>query len=91
MSSRVTLAGKARSASRPVINPSIITIAVTIATVIEFVITSIANVSRPHIAGGFGCSLDEVTWIVTTYLVVNSVVQPMTRGSPVPSLPQAFL
>jgi DHA2 family multidrug resistance protein len=40
--------------------------------------TSIANVSLPYIAGGLGRSYDEVTWILTTYLVANAVVLPMS-------------
>lgn len=44
----------------------------------ELLDTSIANVSLPYIAGGFGRSFDEVTWILTTYLVANAVVLPMS-------------
>ncbi len=44
----------------------------------ELLDTSIANVSLPHIAGGLGRSFDEVTWILTTYLVANAVVLPMS-------------
>ena len=42
----------------------------------ELLDTSIANVSLPYIAGGLGRSYDEVTWILTTYLVANAVVLP---------------
>ncbi len=38
----------------------------------------VANVSLPHIAGGLGRSYDEVTWILTTYLVANAVILPMS-------------
>ncbi len=44
----------------------------------ELLDTSIANVSLPHIAGGLGRSFDEVTWVLTTYLVANAVVLPMS-------------
>jgi len=44
----------------------------------ELLDTSIANVALPHIAGGLGRSYDEVTWILTTYLVANAVVLPMS-------------
>jgi DHA2 family multidrug resistance protein len=57
------------------INPWVIALTVTIAT---FMDTSIANVSLPYIAGGLGRSYDEVTWILTTYLVANAVVLPMS-------------
>lgn len=64
--------------SRPAVNPWIVTITVTLATFMELLDTSIANVALPHIAGGLGRSYDEVTWILTTYLVANAVVLPMS-------------
>ena len=51
---------------------------VTLATFMELLDTSIANVSLPYIGGGLGRSFDEVTWILTTYLVANAVVLPMS-------------
>lgn len=59
-------------------NPWIIALTVTLATFMELLDTSIANVSLPYIAGGLGRSYDEVTWILTTYLVANAVVLPMS-------------
>jgi DHA2 family multidrug resistance protein len=56
----------------------VIALTVTLATFMEFLDTSIANVSLPYIAGGLGRSYDEVTWILTTYLVANAVVLPMS-------------
>jgi len=44
----------------------------------ELLDTSIANVSLPHIAGGLGTSLDEATWVLTSYLVANAVVLPLS-------------
>ena len=64
-------------AARP-INPWVIALTVTLATFMELLDTSIANVSLPYIAGGLGRSFDEVTWILTTYLVANAVVLPMS-------------
>jgi DHA2 family multidrug resistance protein len=64
--------------ARPVINPWVIALTVTLATFMELLDTSIANVSLPYIAGGLGRSYDEVTWILTTYLVANAVVLPMS-------------
>jgi DHA2 family multidrug resistance protein len=64
--------------TRPLINPWIVALTVTIATFMELLDTSIANVSLPYIAGGLGRSYDEVTWILTTYLVANAVVLPMS-------------
>src|SRR4051794_32043576 len=64
--------------AKPVINPWFIAVTVTLATFMELLDTSIANVSLPYIGGGLGRSYDEVTWILTTYLVANAVVLPMS-------------
>ncbi len=71
-------AAPSRASSRPVVNPWVIALTVTLATFMELLDTSIANVSLPYIAGGLGRSYDEVTWILTTYLVANAVVLPMS-------------
>src|SRR6201995_107333 len=62
----------------PAINPWFIAFAVTLAAFMELLDTSIANVALPYIGGGLGRSYDEVTWILTTYLVANAVVLPMS-------------
>ena len=64
--------------ARKAVNPWVVALTVTLATFMELLDTSIANVSLPHIAGGLGRSFDEVTWILTTYLVANAVVLPMS-------------
>ena len=56
------------------VNPSLIAVTVTLATLMELLDTAIANVSLPHIAGGLATSYDESTWVVTSYLVANAVV-----------------
>ena len=63
------------SSPKPV-NPWLIAVAVTLAAFMETLDTSIANVALPYIGGGLGRSYDEVTWILTTYLVANAVVLP---------------
>ena len=63
---------------KPAVNPWLIAVTVTLATFMELLDTSIANVSLPYIGGGLGRSYDEVTWILTTYLVANAVVLPMS-------------
>lgn len=63
---------------RPLVNPWVIALTVTLATFMELLDTSIANVSLPYIAGGLGRSYDEVTWILTTYLVANAVILPLS-------------
>jgi MFS transporter, DHA2 family, multidrug resistance protein len=72
------LVGRPAAVARPAINPWVIALTVTLATFMELLDTSIANVSLPYIAGGLGRSYDEVTWILTTYLVANAVVLPMS-------------
>jgi DHA2 family multidrug resistance protein len=59
-------------------NRWIIALVVTLATFMELLDTSIANVSLPHIAGGLGTSYDESTWVLTSYLVSNAIVLPMS-------------
>ncbi len=60
------------------INPWIIAVVVTMATFMELLDTTIANVALPHIAGGLSSGLDESTWILTSYLVANAVVLPLS-------------
>ena len=62
----------------PTINPWLIAITVTLATFMELLDTAIANVSLPHIAGGLATSYDESTWVLTSYLVANAVVLPLS-------------
>src|ERR1700745_682296 len=66
------------AAARPAINPWIIAITVTLATFMELLDTAIANVALPHIAGGLAVSYDESTWVLTSYLVANAVVLPLS-------------
>src|SRR5271167_3214578 len=60
------------------INPWVIAITVTLATFMEVLDTSIANVALPHIGGNMGASSDESTWVLTSYLVSNAIVLPIT-------------
>ena len=70
--------GSDQTIAKPAVNPWFIAFTVTLATFMELLDTSIANVSLPYIGGGLGRSYDEVTWILTTYLVANAVVLPMS-------------
>jgi MFS transporter, DHA2 family, multidrug resistance protein len=63
---------------RPAVNPWIIAITVTLATFMEVLDTSIANVALPHIAGGLSAGQDESTWVLTSYLVSNAIVLPLS-------------
>jgi MFS transporter, DHA2 family, multidrug resistance protein len=60
------------------VNPWWVGITVTLATFMELLDTSIANVALPHIAGGLGTSLDEATWVLTSYLVANAIILPLS-------------
>src|SRR6266536_1644710 len=64
--------------STRVVNPWLIAIVVTMATFMELLDTAIANVSLPHIAGGLAATYDESTWVLTSYLVANAVVLPLS-------------
>ncbi|HEX4039477.1 MAG TPA: DHA2 family efflux MFS transporter permease subunit [Acidobacteriaceae bacterium] len=61
---------------KPKHNPWAVALTVTLATFMEVLDTSIANVAIPHIAGGLGASQDEATWVLTSYLVSNAVILP---------------
>src|ERR1700679_2474368 len=63
---------------RPKFNPWIVALTVTLATFMEVLDTSIANVALPHIAGGLSASQDESTWVLTSYLVSNAVILPIS-------------
>ena len=63
---------------RPRHNPWAIALTVTLATFMEVLDTSIANVALPHIAGSLGASQEEATWVLTSYLVSSAVVLPIS-------------
>jgi len=64
--------------AQPQINPWLIAIAVMSSTFMEVLDTTVVNVSLPHIAGNLSASTDEATWTLTSYLVANAIVLPMT-------------
>lgn len=61
-----------------VFNPWIIALVVTMGTFMEVLDTSIANVALPHIAGSLAASQDESTWVLTSYLVANAIILPIS-------------
>ncbi len=63
---------------RPRVNPWWIALAVMLATFMEVLDTSIASVALPYIAGNLGASRDEATWVLTSYLVSNAIVLPVS-------------
>src|SRR6201997_2013317 len=56
------------------VNPWLIAVVVALASFMEVLDTTIANVALPYIAGGMGVSEDEASWVVTTYLVANAII-----------------
>jgi MFS transporter, DHA2 family, multidrug resistance protein len=66
------------AAEHKAVNPWIVAIAVMFATFMEVLDTTVVNVSLPHIAGNLSATIDESTWVLTSYLVANAIVLPMT-------------
>ena len=66
------------SASEQPVNPWLIAVVVSLAAFMEVLDTSIANVALPHIAGDLGASSDESTWVLTSYLVSNAIILPVS-------------
>jgi DHA2 family multidrug resistance protein len=62
----------------PSFNPWLIAISVMLATVMEVLDTSVANVALPHIAGNLSATTEEATWVLTSYLISNAIVLPAT-------------
>src|SRR6266571_7977502 len=67
-----------RDTSLREVNPWIIVIAVMISTFMEVLDTTVVNVSLPHIAGNLSATPDEATWALTSYLVANAIILPLT-------------
>ena len=60
------------------VNPWIVAIAVMFATFMEVLDTTVVNVSLPHIASSLAATTEEATWALTSYLVANAIILPMT-------------
>src|SRR6202167_1781620 len=76
--SATVLPGAEPTISRPAPNPWLIAVTVSLAAFMEVLDTAIANVALPHIAGNLGASNDQSTWVLTSYLVANAIVLPIT-------------
>ncbi len=68
----------AQAVWKPKYNPWLIALTVTLATFMEVLDTSIANVALPHIAGSVGASQEEATWVLTSYLVASAIILPIS-------------
>ena len=64
--------------STPHVNPWIIAVSVMFSTFMEVLDTTVVNVSLPHIAGNLSATPDEATWALTSYLVANAIILPLT-------------
>ena len=80
MTTAAVAAGRPGALDRPPpqLSPWLISMIVVLATFMEVLDTSIANVSLPHIAGSLSASTDESTWVLTSYLVANAIVLPLS-------------
>src|ERR1700720_1617978 len=63
---------------KPKANPWLIAFVVSLAAFMEVLDTSIANVALPYMSGNLGASQDQSTWVLTSYLVSNAIVLPIT-------------
>lgn len=72
------MAPESTHSSHPHINPWIIAIAVMLSTFMEVLDTTVVNVSLPHIAGSLSATVEEATWTLTSYLVANAIILPLT-------------
>ncbi|MFL6374159.1 MAG: DHA2 family efflux MFS transporter permease subunit [Pyrinomonadaceae bacterium] len=63
---------------KPAFNPWLIAFSVMLATVMEVLDTSVANVALPHIAGNLSATSEEATWVLTSYLISNAIILPAT-------------
>ena len=66
------------STARQNVNPWIVAVSVMLATFMEVLDTTVVNVSIPHISGNLSSTYEEGTWVVTSYLVANAIVLPMS-------------
>jgi MFS transporter, DHA2 family, multidrug resistance protein len=78
MSSNPTVARLSDAPPKLAVNPWLISVVVSLAAFMEVLDTSIANVALPHMAGDLGASNDESTWVLTSYLVSNAIVLPIS-------------
>src|SRR3984893_2512384 len=74
MSAAAIPVGAPAAVSAAAANPWLIAVVVALASFMEVLDTTIANVALPYIAGGMGVSEDEASWVVTTYLVSNAII-----------------
>ena len=62
----------------PVANRGAITVSIMLATFMQGVDTTIANVALPHMQGSFSAAQDQIAWVVTSYIVAAAIMTPLT-------------
>src|SRR5512144_1754746 len=62
----------------PVAHRTFITLSVMLATIMQALDTTIANVALPHMQGSMGATQDQITWVLTSYIVASAIVLPLT-------------
>src|SRR5438270_6956619 len=77
--SAATKQSAAHSVWKPSFNPWLIAASVMLATFMEVLDTSVANVALPHIGGNLSATPEEATWVLTSYLVSNAIILPATN------------
>jgi DHA2 family multidrug resistance protein len=70
--------GSVPASSEGQVNPWIVAVSVMLCTFMEVLDTTVVNVSLPHIAGNLSATIDEATWVLTSYLVANAIILPLT-------------
>jgi hypothetical protein len=82
-------------APRPVANRDALTLSIMLANIMQGLDTTIANVALPHIRGSLSASLDQISWVLTSYIVAAAITMPLTgwlagpAPKPSPSSPLA--
>jgi DHA2 family multidrug resistance protein len=72
------LTATAVEAAPPVINRGMITVSVMLATIMTVLDSTIANVALPHMAGSMSASPDQITWVLTSYIIASAIMTPLT-------------
>lgn len=72
------MAGPANSSSSEQAHRGLVTLSVMLATIMQALDTTIANVALPHMQGNMGATQDQISWVLTSYIVAAAVVMPMT-------------
>jgi MFS transporter, DHA2 family, multidrug resistance protein len=70
--------GGAPNPAAPVVNRAAITISIMLATIMQAIDTTIANVALPHIQGSLSAAQDQITWVLTSYIVAAAIMTPLT-------------